>query len=265
MVGFCADIAKNNPGKLACAEIAVGAVMAVMGAKTAAAEVALMIAPQWKIPASIGAAGIGGLMGSMIGGIGLAAGGTAIGIPAAAVTIGLTVVAGMTGYTAADIAQKLMASPDFITLGFGAGLAGVGIALMYHGTERLLGVEEVQKFVSTVCETTSSILLKLGSMTIEAVKVGADYVDHFLEKIGINSALFAASAVAGVSLASTTLGSSSVFSAGLLGLSTPSIGSALSSGTAALGLSAGAPLVPIVAGVVLTAAAYKAFKRFRNS
>lgn len=121
------DWAEKHQVAIGAAEMAVGAAALAYGVNTGAIEmgrdcVATATAKNWggAIGTSLGL-GLGAGWWTLVGGIGLAAGGGAVGIPAAIIVGGPALVLGAFGYTLGDILPDFLSDFDFATMVAGGG------------------------------------------------------------------------------------------------------------------------------------------------
>ena len=87
--------------------------------------------------------GIGFIAGSIIGSIGVAALGGAIGIPAIVVAGGASLILGLAGYTAGDILNNVMNTIDYPVLELNGSVFLIGLGLLIDGARRCLTSENV--------------------------------------------------------------------------------------------------------------------------
>lgn len=131
---------------LGVGEMAAGAGLIAFGVSTGAIELGSMLvathAPivnAQALAGSLGGAGAGGWVGAILGSMGVAAAGTAIGIPGLLVVAGASAIFGLAGYTVGDIVHNLMTpAPDIITLLGSGSLALAGAYLLLRGGRRIL-------------------------------------------------------------------------------------------------------------------------------
>ena len=177
--------------ELGVLEMAVGAGAICYGVNTGAISigrdmVATLINGDSKIAQLLGLGtfgAAGALIASCIGGIGVAAGGTAIGIPAAVVCGGATLVFGAFGYKAGDIISELM--KDSIPI-IGTSALVIGTALMLDGAMRLIPDEIKSKLNMAISQFKSGIIFLVestGKVVAQSLDVLSDLYSKVFEKL----------------------------------------------------------------------------------
>lgn len=247
----------QNPIPVGVAQIAAGAAVIALGLKVGAIEVGRdLVATQISPSASNGATGaligapLGAWAGIILGGIGVAASGSAIGVPALLVAGGAAAVFAMTGYTIGDLAGTLFSpSVDAIDLLASGSLLSVGIYLMVKGASKVVSgtramhaagksYSSIKGYTITLAE---GLLAVVASTKAEWKKIQAELVSppetirDAAQEIGAATTLGAAGAIAGGTIAASSVS--------LLGSSTL--------GAAALSVGiVSAPLWPAVVGAI---------------
>ncbi len=211
-----------------------------------------------------GGTGIGAIAGSIIGSIGVAGMGGAIGIPAALVVGGTAAVLGLAGYTAGDVAHNVTAHAlDINTLIANGSVLLVGVALLIDGARRCITDKKVLSSLSQFNEKA----IHLNELSSRIVAKTMEELQGFIEELKklpedkIEATLGSSSAAIGAGI----LGSASTVAA--TGSVTVLGSQALGGAAISLGL-VSAPVWPIIAGVAGGAgigyAAYKAVKYWNS-
>jgi len=211
----------------------------------------------------IGAAagtGIGALAGDVLGGIGVAGLGGAIGVPAALVIGGAASVFALAGYTAGDIAHNLSNPPVDISSFVSSGsLLLVGLALVIDGGRRCINDESVSAKFSEFKDGIVSLKDLTANIVARSKEELQGFIDE-LKKLPKDTAEgVAASVGSGMGAAGGAIAGGSIATASVTVLGSHALGGvALSLGIASV------PILPVVAGVAGGAgfgyAAYKALK-----
>lgn len=152
VLNYLRDWCRDNPGKCGALEIAIGTLLLAIGVKTGAIRMGkdlVCVANRRWNPVALGGGSTSAAMGAaagLIGGVGIATGGGAIGIPAAALAAGGAFLGGTTGYTFGDLTSKLF-QPTFDWAAFigGGSLLIIGTALIVDGCRRILGSAAFKK------------------------------------------------------------------------------------------------------------------------
>jgi hypothetical protein len=255
--------------------MAAGAAMVAMGVKSGAIEIGANLLgthnPLMNTGTMVGTAtgiGFGAWVGAMLGSIGVAAAGTAIGIPAIVVIGGAAVIFGLAGYTLGDLANNFLTpSLDIATLVGGGSLLVAGTYLLIKGARRILSHQNLKSALLNKVSDIREGLIILPSLTAEVIAHTKEELASFatelmtLPETKVEAALTSASTVAlgavgVVASGSVATGSITVFGSSALG------GYALS-----LGLIS-APIWPVIAGGLLAGGvgytAIKAVKHLRT-
>lgn len=264
---WCAD----NPIPAGVCQVAAGAALVSLGVHCGAIEIgAALLATHVPVVNPGGAMGLiggavgGGWAGSLLGGIGIAAAGTAIGIPAAIVVGGAACVFGLAGYAVGDIAHNLMfQAVDPLSLVMPGSLLVVGTYLMIKGALKVLdgmgmlaplraGIHKAKNSILTLNPISAEIVART---KVELAGFAAEWTTppQSSAEVSAASATIAACGAGGLA-AGSAIASGSVM---LMGSST--LGSfALSAGLIS------APLWPVIAGVAVAGGlGYTAFKAAR--
>ena len=158
------DWAEKHQVAIGVAEMAVGAAALAYGVNTGAIEmgrdfVATATAKNWggAIGTSLGL-GLGAGWWTLVGGIGLAAGGGAVGIPAAIIVGGPALVLGAFGYTLGDILPDFLSDFDFATMVAGGGLMAIGIALLLDGFRRACPKDIYEKMKNITSKFANGVI-----------------------------------------------------------------------------------------------------------
>jgi hypothetical protein len=207
-----------------------------------------------------GGSGMGVAAGYILGSIGVAGMGTAIGIPAALVIGGAAAVFGMAGYTIGDIADNLNNPPvDFASFAENGSILLIGVALLVDGARRFIKDEKVLAGLSIV--KGSVIFLK--DITVDIIAKTIEELNGFISELrklpenSIDASISAGSTGAGALGGAIVGGAAAAGSVSVLG------SSALGGVAVSLGI-VSAPVWPVVAGVAggagLGYSLYKAVK-----
>lgn len=148
-------LCREHPCKVGAAEIFVGFILLGIGVKTGAIKMGkdlVCVANRRFNPVALATGSTSAVMGSaagLIGAVGVAGGGGAICVPAAALAAGGAAVGGVTGYTFGDMTSKLF-QPTYDWAAFigGGSLLIVGMALIVDGCRRILGSAAFKKALS---------------------------------------------------------------------------------------------------------------------
>lgn len=261
LLGYCKEWCSTHQWAVGVGEMALGAAVITWGLQTGNIQMGShVVGSQWSHIGAGAGAGLGGLAGTFIGSIGVAAMGTAVAVPAIALIGGGAAIFSAFGYSVGDMAQKFFQPPG----GFGftdASILAIGIALLIDGARRLITDEKVLALVSSL----HGGVIKLAKLTAKVIAKTWDELRSMIEKLeknpetkdttlGIASGITTATgAVIGGHIAAgsvTVLGSHGL-------------------GTAALSLGLiSAPVWPIIAGgaagLAVGLAGWKAVKHYRN-
>lgn len=266
LVADTRDWCEAHGAEIGVIEMAVGGALIAWGLQNGLIEmgtdlVATALADQGLAAKVGGAAGatVGSLPGLVLGSIGVAAGGTAIGIPAVIVIGGGAFILGSMGYTLTDIISQFL-KPDLVELLTVSSVVLVGTALLIDGARRFVTDPRVLDAASAVAKG----VLHLKDLTVDVLARTADelkaIIDSMLSKPE-SSTDAAGSTVGGVGGAAT-----GAFIGSTLGAGAVTVLGSTTLGAAALSLGlVSAPVWPIVvggaAGLGLGYFAWKAARR----
>ena len=186
--------------------------------------------------------GAGAVAGVVLGSIGVAALGGAIGIPALLIIGGGSAIFGAAGYTMGDAVHNFLhPAIDVGQVFAGTSLLAIGTALLIDGARRLITDESVKRSLSDFCDG----VVKLAHLTAEVIVDSYDALKHLIQSMAptgpVDTAASTASGVAGAA-AGAAIGTS--IAAGTVTV----LGSHAIGGLAlALGL-VSAPIWPVIAG-----------------
>jgi hypothetical protein len=256
---FAKKWSTENQWAVGVVEMAVGAGLVALGVHNGFIEMgSQLIATELggsnaeSIAGAAGGAGIGAIAGSIIGSIGVAGMGGAIGIPAALVIGGAAVVLGMAGYAVGDIIHNFTNAVDIHDIAVNGSVLLVGVALIIDGARRCIQDPIVLSTLSAFKEKA----VVLNDLTSKIIATSMRELQGFAEKDNGTG-----SVVLGAGLGASAGGAIAASSVTVLG----------SQALGGVGLSLGlisAPIWPIVAGVAGGAgigyAAYKTIKYWRN-
>lgn len=244
----------NHPIELGAAEIALGATLLSTSLQHGWIEMGAQLIGYGdsNIEGLIGggfgaAAGAGGAM--LLGGIGVAAMGTAFGIPTVLLGAGAAVLLGAFGYSLGSALDAFL-KPAVNPWEFGAltGLAAVGVALIVDGARRIIGSEPFQAFWAAFkngCLILARKVYDLAIVTRDAVtNIAAKLItplNNNTDRALIAGSTLAAGAGGGAIGASVAASSVTVLGSHTLG------GAALSLGLVS------APIAPVVIGAAAAA------------
>jgi hypothetical protein len=256
---------------VAVAQMALGASLIALGVQSGAIEIGASLLPvQTPVINAGGTTGLtarviaGSWAGSLLGGIGIAAAGSAIGIPAALVAGGAACVLGLAGYTLGDITHNLMMrSFDPLSLVLPGSMLFVGTYLFIKGAREFLegtgalaslkaGIGKAKDGVLTLFPVTQHIL----------VRTKAEWAGFTAELANVShqEPLATGTAIAACGAGGMAIGSA---------LATGSVTVLGSSTLGALGLSVGlltAPLWPVIASAAIAGGlGYAALRSFKNA
>lgn len=279
------EFAEKHHIALGIAEMAAGAACISFGYQTGAIEMGKHIlalgtgesdALAKKI-GIIGGAG-GAIAGAIIGGIGIAAGGGAIGIPAAIVCMGSAWIFGSSGFTAAKAIQEFVGSVniDFGTLIAGGSLLSVGVYLLLDGAWRCLPKDKKDLIREKIKETLSMVsdyMIYLGRYSWEVIaKTAEEMANLYAAALKIMNSDKFKKAMAG--LGGATTAAAGGIGGGILGgsIAASSVTVLGSEALGSLALSLGlisAPLWPVFllggTGVLIGGGAYWAVRKLFSS
>jgi hypothetical protein len=247
------EFAAAHALEIGLAEIAAGAAVLALAVADGSALLGVHLVAT-KLPwIGVGTGSLATIATSCLGSIGVAAMGTAIGIPAAILTGGAGLLFGLAGVGLGSIGEKVI-DPSAIELLNPAMRVTLGLFLILDGARRILGDDRFQKMKVAVTETyleAREITRPVIAQTLEQLQQlkPADMIDA--AGASTTAAVFAgAGAVAG-----STLGVGSVTVLGSSGLGGVAV---------ALGV-VSAPLWPaVVGGAALGAAGYAAWFAVRK-
>lgn len=248
----------TNPVPLGVCQVAAGAALIALGVKTGAIEIGSALlathVPLINGGAATGALGggaAGGWAGSVLGGIGVAAAGTAIGIPAALVAGGAACVFSLAGYAVGDMAHNILfpgIDPSAVVVP--GSLLVIGTYLVLKGSTDVLRALGMPALLKSGISIAKNSILKLSPLSDEILVLSKAELAGFAAEWSTaprspSEVLTASTAVAACSAGGIAAGSAAAASSVTL-LGSSSLGS--------LALSAGlmsAPLWPVVAGAVV--------------
>ncbi len=188
---------------------------------------------------------MGGVAGNILGSIGVAACGTAIGVPAAIVIGGGSVILGLCGYTVGDVSQHLL-NPSISggMLAKNVSLLAIGVALLIDGARRCIKdklilnslssfnsyVLQLKKVITSVIAKSSEELKRVKEDLLKAPEDSVDLIGSAVfTSLGIKAGTVIGASVAKASV--TWAGSAFLGSVGLkLGLLSAPLWPALSIG-----------------------------------
>ena len=142
LIKWATEWASEHQVAVGVTEIALGSAAIAFGVNTGCIEIGgnivTTLLDNTAREVGIGSAIGGGVAGMLIGGIGVAACGGAIGIPAVLVVGGAAWVFGASGYTLGSEIVKLLNPIDWGSFGLGCSLLTVGLALILDGIRRVM-------------------------------------------------------------------------------------------------------------------------------
>lgn len=182
-----------------------------------------------KIGGALGG-GIGFIAGSIIGSIGVAALGGAIGIPAIVVAGGASLILGLAGYTAGDILNNIMNTIDYQSLALNGSVFLIGLGLLIDGARRCLSSEKVKAHFANIkngvillSEVPGKVVARSIAQMRQLAKVALSNVEPIAYDAPIALAVGSTALIAGTgtfSATTTVFGSSTLgslaISAGLI-------------------------------------------------
>jgi len=200
-----------------------------------------IVGTEWSGEGLIGGAlgaGIGGIGASILGSVGVVAGGTAFGIPAMLLVGGGSLILGAAGYGIGDLAQKFLPHhsgfSDFLS---GAAPLAIGMALIIDGARRVLKDVRVLQIASNFKDG----VIHLVNLTTKVIAKTLDEFKSFVKELAEHP-VSAGASIGGAGAAGLAIGGS---------LAAGSVTVLGSSGLGAAALSLGlvsAPLWPVIAG-----------------
>ncbi|MBI6885085.1 hypothetical protein [Pseudomonas putida] len=247
----------QNPIPVGVAQIAAGAAVIALGLKLGAIEIGRdFVATQLSPSASNGATGaligapLGAWAGIILGGIGVAAGGSAVGVPAVLVAGGAAAVFAMTGYTIGDLAGTVFSpSIDAIDLLASGSLLSVGIYLMVKGASKVASEARTLHVAGKPCSSIKDYTITLARGLVAVVaSTKAEWRQIQAELLSPPETIKDAAREIG---AATALGAAGAISGGAIAASSVSLLGSSTLGAAALSVGiVSAPLWPAVVGAV---------------
>jgi hypothetical protein len=250
------------------AEMAAGAAMVAMGVKSGAIEIGANLlvthTPLMNaggLAGAIAGAAVGSWVGSTLGAIGVAAAGTAIGIPAAVVIGGAAVIFALAGYALGDVLHNYLTPDlDVMTLLGGGALLLAGTYLLVKGGRRLIREYNLLEPLKNTLLDIRDGLLILPSITAKVIARTQEELAGFAAEwtMGSETPLEAGLITAGAA----AMGAVGMAAGGSLALSSVAVmgSSTLGSVAVAIGLMT-PPLWPALAmGALFTGLGYTAIK-----
>lgn len=258
LLQYAKEWAEKHPVELGVAEVALGAAAISYGVNTGAIQIGANIVATLTntvardIAISCGMGGMG--LASLVGSIGIAACGTAIGIPAALVVGGAGWVFAASGYAVADMVFEFLHPIDFGTFIGGSSLLGIGLALVLDGVKRLLPqkvreaikevgsafVRGVGEGVIVLVECTTKVIATTLNVLMEVYGRASEKLRKLLQQQGVKEAV-AGSVIIGGAAGGAAVGT-------VAAASTVTVLGSHTLGAAALGLGlVSAPLWPVIA------------------
>ncbi len=258
---------KENQCTIGLAEMAAGAGLVSWGVQNGVIEIgSKLVATKMggtnieSMVGMFGGAGVGAIASAVVGSIGIAAGGTAIGIPAAVVIGGGTLILGAAGYTGGDLIHNFLNPPiNFMEFLTDASILAIGVALMVDGAKRIIKDDKVLASLSKFKDGT----IYLQKLSAKVIAETIDELKDFMNKLASlpKDKVDAAGSVLGAT-GTAALGLSvggSIASSSVTVLGSQALGSVALS----LGL-VSAPVWPVIAaGTVGCGVGYAAWKACR--
>jgi hypothetical protein len=261
LLNYCNEWCSTHQWAVGVGEMALGAAVITWGLQTGNIHMgSQVVGSQWSHIGAGAGAGIGGLAGSFIGSIGVAAMGSAVAIPAIALIGGGAAIFSAFGYSVGDMAKKFLEPSG----GFGftdASILAIGIALLVDGARRLIKDVKVLALVSTL----HNGVIKLAKLTAKVIARTWEELQSIIEKLENHPD--AKEATLGIASGVTTA-TGAVIGGHIAAGSVTALGSHALGGIAlSLGL-VSAPVWPVIAGSVaglaVALAGWKAVKNYRN-
>jgi hypothetical protein len=262
IVRYVKEWCAEHQWEIGVTEMAAGAAILSWGIQTGAIEVgkhavATRLADGVPLAGGVVGGGMGAFAASMIGSIGVAGMGTAIGIPAAVLIGGGALFLGAFGYSVSDLGYRFLnRSVDLSSALRGTSLVALGTLLMIDGVRRFIGDERIRN----VAISFKNWVLNLPLLKVEIVADSLEKLKRLIDEIAALpedsvDALGNAFSIAGGAAAGAAIGSSIAAS------SVTVLGSHFLGGVAlSLGL-VSAPLWPVVlTGAVGAGAAHVLWK-----
>lgn len=241
--------ASNHALELGLVEIAAGA--AVLALAVADGHALLgqhLVATKLPWIGGMATGSLAGVVASVVGSIGIAGMGTAIGVPAAVLTGGAAFVFGLAGIGVGTIAEHFV-NPNWTAYLDPAGRVALGIFLMFDGAKRIVGDQRFQRLKLAVTDK----FLEAKELTRPVIAHTLEQLQHLkpVDMMDAMGATASAAVLAGAGAAAgSTLGAGSVTVLGSSGLG----GIAVATGIVS------APLWPAVVGAAaLGVAGYAAW------
>lgn len=249
---YTKDWCSTHQWAIGIAEMAAGAAIINWGVQTGTIELGKhVVATELSNKVSLAGGAVGGSLGmfaaAMVGSIGVAGMGGAIGIPAIAVIGGSALLLGAAGYTSSNLIFNFTKTPiDYSSSLKGASLITLGTVLIVDGARRFLGDRKVKNLIASFKDWT----LHLPELTVEIVAdsldslkriineiatLPEDKVDALGNAVSIASGVMAGTAIGGSMAAAsvTVFGSSTLGGIALaLGLVTPPVWPVIAGGVA---------------------------------
>lgn len=261
----------KNQIRLGLGEMAIGASLVAWGVHNGVIDMGTqLVATQLggrnveSILGTLGGTGTGAIAGSIVGSIGIAGMGGAIGVPAALVIGGSAAVLGMAGYTIGDIVHNAINPPiDMPGLLQNGSILLVGVALIIDGGRRCIKDKKALAMLSDITDN----VIHLKEIKADIVAKTSRELKGFVDELGklpedtLDASVNGGSAFAGMAVGA--IGGTSIAAGTVTVLGSKALGGvALSMGIVS------APVWPVVAsaagGLGLGYAAYKAVKYWRS-
>ena len=256
---YVEDWCQRHPWQVGLAEMALGAGLIAAGVESGAIEMGrdlvAAVLDKGTTAGLLGAAGgsfMGLLPGAIVKGVGVAALGTAISVPAVLLMGGGGLLLGLAGYGAGRLAHDfLQPVPDLATLIGGGSLLLVGTALLIDGARRLARTKEAASLA--MCFRDG--VLHLRRVSAPAFIADAKDLVSYLVKTGGGAVRELAKDPVGAGLTGAGM-AAGAYGGSLLAASTVTVLGSKTLGGIALSLGlVSAPVWPVVLGAGATAAA----------
>ncbi len=223
------ELAHKHQLVVGAVEMAAGATL--LAKALASGEILLdqhVLASRLPAISAFGLGTVGGVAAKLVGGIGIAAMGTAFAVPSVVLATGAAAVSSLLGRALGEVAEAFL-QPDLLELALAGNVALIGVALLVDGARRILGDERMRWIGVTFNPSGLSLKTFAGKVCARSLEE--------LRKVEPSAVIVSSAAGTATAAAASCLAAANVTVAG---------SSTLGGAAVALGL-ASPPLWPVVA------------------